>query len=95
MKKLLLSTFIICIMPAFGNAQLQDTIKQSDFKGDLSEYNKPYYKHNDGELDNKESKRHSLLVYGAAYLHDLLSITVDADYITDIIMFVVRFVVFA
>lgn len=84
MKKLLLSTFIICIMPAFGNAQLQDTIKQSDFKGDFSEYNKPYYKHNDGELDKKESKRHSLLVYGAAYLHDLLSITVDADYITDI-----------
>lgn len=84
MKKLLLSTFIICIMPALGNAQLQDTIKQSDFKGDFSEYNKPYYKHNDGELDKKESKRHSLLVYGAAYLHDSLRITVDAHNITDV-----------
>ena len=78
MKIFLYIYFIFGIAPLFCKAQTyeSDTISQYQFKGTLSEYNKPSYKYNDGELGEEERKRHSLLVYGAAYLHDSLSNTV-------------------
>ena len=78
MKIFLYILFIFGITPFFCKAQAYepDTISQSQFKGTLSEYNKPLYKDNDWVLGEEERMHHSLLVYGASYLHDSLCNTV-------------------
>lgn len=76
---------LLSIFPILSHATIHktDTISKSDFKGKLSEFHRPCYKDNDGKLSKKESRRHSLLVYGAAYLHQSQYMT-DYGYIHDI-----------